>query len=117
MNISIYVPSSNYLTIYVFYSIGKLNKPLPSLIAQKYSANTKEIIAINFMRILREGPEVSFMGSPTVSPTTAALYASEPLPLYLLVLLDAPINFYNIYNINNIDEIDEIHYRILLHIQ
>jgi len=35
---------------------------------------TKEIIAINFIKILRAGPEVSFNGSPTVSPTTAALW-------------------------------------------
>lgn len=35
---------------------------------------TKDIIAINLMRILRAGPEVSFRGSPTVSPTTAALW-------------------------------------------
>ena len=34
---------------------------------------TREIIAINLMRMLRAGPEVSFKGSPTVSPTTAAL--------------------------------------------
>ena len=30
------------------------------------------------MRMLSEGPEVSFKGSPTVSPITAALCASEP---------------------------------------
>lgn len=36
-------------------------------------AKTKETIAINFMRMLREGPEVSLRGSPTVSPTTPAL--------------------------------------------
>ena len=34
---------------------------------------TKDIIAISFIKILRAGPEVSFRGSPTVSPTTAAL--------------------------------------------
>jgi hypothetical protein len=36
-------------------------------------ANTNEIIAINLINMLRAGPEVSFKGSPTVSPTTAAL--------------------------------------------
>ena len=30
--------------------------------------------------MLSDGPEVSLNGSPTVSPTTAALWASEPLP-------------------------------------
>jgi hypothetical protein len=36
-------------------------------------------MADNLIRILMEGPEVSFNGSPTVSPTTAALWASDPL--------------------------------------
>ena len=34
----------------------------------------------SLMRMFREGPEVSLKGSPTVSPTTAALWHSEPLP-------------------------------------
>mmetsp|Transcript_40021 Transcript_40021/g.73920 ORF Transcript_40021/g.73920 Transcript_40021/m.73920 type:complete len:324 (+) Transcript_40021:319-1290(+) len=46
----------------------------------KKSAKTTEIMAMSFMRMLRAGPEVSLSGSPTVSPTTAALWASEPLP-------------------------------------
>ena len=33
----------------------------------------------SLMRMFREGPEVSLKGSPTVSPTTAALWHSEPL--------------------------------------
>ena len=41
-------------------------------------ANIKEMIAINFTKMLSAGPEVSFNGSPTVSPTTAALWISEP---------------------------------------
>ena len=41
----------------------------------------REIMAMSFMRMLRAGPEVSFKGSPTVSPTTAALWTSEPLPI------------------------------------
>jgi hypothetical protein len=36
-------------------------------------AKINEIIAINFIKIFKAGPEVSFRGSPTVSPTTAAL--------------------------------------------
>ena len=35
-------------------------------------------MAINFIRIFKAGPEVSFNGSPTVSPTTAALWISDP---------------------------------------
>ena len=34
---------------------------------------TRDMIAINFIRMFRDGPDVSFKGSPTVSPTTAAL--------------------------------------------
>ncbi len=43
-----------------------------------------------------EGPEVSLKGSPTVSPTTAAAWVSEPLPprlpfsMYFLALSHAP---------------------------
>ena len=42
--------------------------------------NTTATIVINLIKILIEGPEVSLNGSPTVSPTTAALCASLPLP-------------------------------------
>lgn len=46
------------------------------------------------MRILREGPLVSLRGSPTVSPTTAALCSSEPFIFlaskYFLQLSQAP---------------------------
>ena len=35
---------------------------------------------MSFNKILIEGPEVSLKGSPTVSPTTAALCVSEPFP-------------------------------------
>ena len=51
---------------------------------------------INLMRILSDGPEVSLKGSPTVSPTTVALWHSEPLPpysplsTYFLALSQAP---------------------------
>ena len=41
--------------------------------SQKTLAKIREIIAESLTRILRDGPEVSFNGSPTVSPTTAAL--------------------------------------------
>lgn len=65
--------------------------------------NTRETIAINLIRILRLGPLVSFNGSPTVSPTTAALWIYEPLvttvfvssfknpaSIYFLALSQAP---------------------------
>ena len=42
--------------------------------------NTMETVEHSLMRMFREGPEVSLKGSPTVSPMTAALWHSEPLP-------------------------------------
>ena len=53
-------------------------------------------MVISLIRMLIDGPEVSLKGSPTVSPTTAALWASEPLPpsfrpsMYFLALSQAP---------------------------
>lgn len=43
-------------------------------------AITIETIDISLIRMLSDGPEVSLKGSPTVSPTTVALWQSEPLP-------------------------------------
>ena len=43
-------------------------------------AITSATTDINLMRMLRAGPAVSLNGSPTVSPTTAALWVSLPLP-------------------------------------
>ena len=48
--------------------------------ATKAGANTRDTMAISLSRMLRLGPEVSLKGSPTTSPSTAALWASEPLP-------------------------------------
>ena len=58
--------------------------------------NTSETMVISFIRMFMLGPEVSLNGSPTVSPTTAALCASLPLPpklppsMYFLALSHAP---------------------------
>ncbi len=43
-------------------------------------ANVSETMVMRLMRMFMDGPDVSLNGSPTVSPTTAALWASEPLP-------------------------------------
>lgn len=43
-------------------------------------AITMATMLISFIKIFKDGPEVSLNGSPTVSPITAALWASEPLP-------------------------------------
>ena len=66
-------------------------------------AKISDKIAINFTKMLRAGPEVSLRGSPTVSPTTAALWISDPflttspssslmapLSIYFLALSHAP---------------------------
>ena len=45
----------------------------------KIGAITRPIKQVSFIKIFIEGPEVSLNGSPTVSPVTAALWASEPL--------------------------------------
>jgi len=44
----------------------------------KNGAITKATTDINFNKMFKDGPEVSLKGSPTVSPTTAALCGSEP---------------------------------------
>ena len=41
---------------------------------EKYLQNTKDKMAINFIKMFKLGPLVSFNGSPTVSPMTAALW-------------------------------------------
>lgn len=47
---------------------------------EKYLQKTKDKMAINLIKMLRLGPLVSFKGSPTVSPITAALWISLPFP-------------------------------------
>ena len=42
-------------------------------VCEKYLQKTKDKMAINLIKMLRLGPLVSFKGSPTVSPITAAL--------------------------------------------
>lgn len=46
---------------------------------EKYWQKTSDKMDINFIKMFRLGPEVSLRGSPTVSPTTAALWISLPL--------------------------------------
>ena len=46
--------------------------PLKGAILSKEAPKTNDTIADNLIKIFNEGPEVSFKGSPTVSPTTAA---------------------------------------------
>ena len=52
-------------------------------------------MAISLTKIFKAGPDVSFNGSPTVSPTTAALWISDPFltisPYWSLI---APLSIY-----------------------
>lgn len=54
-----------------------IDKPLNYFYEKEYltisDAKTMEAIESSLIRILMEGPAVSLKGSPTVSPTTAAL--------------------------------------------
>ncbi len=43
-------------------------------------AKISDVMADSFIKMLIEGPLVSFRGSPTVSPTTAALCSSVVIP-------------------------------------
>ena len=64
--------------------------------AGRISSDTRFMTLI---RGLSAGPAVSLNGSPTVSPMTAALWASEPFPpswpssMYFLALSQAPPEF------------------------
>ena len=64
----------------------------PAITAKSKSATILVILIIG----LTAGPAVSLYGSPTVSPVTAALCASEPFPpwfpssIYFLALSQAP---------------------------
>lgn len=58
-------------------------------------ANTSDKIAISLIKMFKAGPEVSFNGSPTVSPTTAALWISVPLVTFLpFSSIMAPLSMY-----------------------
>src|SRR5690606_36068850 len=84
--------------VHLFHD-GSLTQNQP--IATKLCRTTKPAITtltilISLIRIFRLGPLVSLNGSPTVSPTTAALWDSLPLPprfpasMYFLALSQAP---------------------------
>src|SRR5690606_41902357 len=60
----------------LYYSLNK--SCCESDISYKNGAITRATTDINFNNMLREGPEVSLNGSPTVSPTTVALCISDP---------------------------------------
>merc|ERR1712156_1067924 len=43
-----------------------------------FAPKTRLMMAVSFITMFKAGPEVSFNGSPTVSPVTEFLWASEP---------------------------------------
>src|SRR5690606_39356006 len=65
-------------------------------ILENQGASPSATTLISLMRMFIAGPAVSLNGSPTVSPTTAALCGSEPLPpcapvsMYFFALSQAP---------------------------
>jgi len=64
-------------------------KRRPPWVAKK-GANTRDSTAISLIRMFNDGPDVSLRGSPTVSPITAALCASDPLGPRVLACSEAP---------------------------
>lgn len=56
----------------------------------KKGANTSDSTAMSLIRMLSDGPDVSFSGSPIVSPITAALWGSDPLGPRVLACSEAP---------------------------
>lgn len=66
---------------YTLALIAHSQKGPPSLFEKFLMAvpKTRLMIAVSFMTMFNAGPEVSLSGSPTVSPVTEFLCASEPL--------------------------------------
>jgi len=62
----------------MFYKLPADQENRPNVTVRP--AITTETMVISLIRMLREGPEVSLNGSPTVSPTTPALWAALPFP-------------------------------------
>ena len=90
--VSVTVPSSAVSTATVISTAGSFNKAESETSGRSNAidgAITNATTDINFKRMFNDGPEVSLKGSPTVSPTTAALCGSEPLP-YLTPLISTP---------------------------
>src|SRR5688572_20108268 len=57
-------------------------------------ASTSVIVASSLISTCSDGPAVSLNGSPTVSPTTAALCGSDFLPTTTPSTLNSPLSMY-----------------------
>lgn len=55
--------------------------PPKNAVFENPPTNTKLIIDMSLIKMFKLGPLVSFNGSPTVSPITAALCCTLPFPL------------------------------------
>lgn len=77
----------------IFFKLNYINNH--TALVEKYLQNTNDKIAISFIKIFKLGPLVSFKGSPTVSPMTAALWISDPfLTVYpFSIIIPASIYF------------------------
>lgn len=80
-------PLPQCISHYLF--LQKILKSRPPWVAKK-GANTSDSTAMSLMRMFRDGPDVSFSGSPMVSPITAALCGSEPFGPRVLACSEAP---------------------------
>jgi hypothetical protein len=61
-------------------------------VLSKNPTKMSEKMAESLMRMLRAGPEVSFNGSPTVSPITAALCSGDPFFLWTPSITSYPLS-------------------------
>ena len=80
------------------YTMTRLHSHTAPLVAvpENKGTSTSVIVDSSLIRMCMEGPAVSLQGSPTVSPVTEALCASDPFPpnlpvsIYFLALSQAP---------------------------
>lgn len=63
----------------IYWSQAGPPEALEQCVAMK-EPKIREVMALSLTKIFRDGPLVSFSGSPTVSAVTAFLCAVEPLP-------------------------------------
>ena len=66
------------------------NEHYRKAVLSKNEAKTREKMADNLTKMFNEGPLVSFNGSPTVSPMTAALCSGDPFFLTTSSIFNYP---------------------------
>mmetsp|Transcript_25716 Transcript_25716/g.63780 ORF Transcript_25716/g.63780 Transcript_25716/m.63780 type:complete len:204 (+) Transcript_25716:217-828(+) len=86
-----------FISLFVYLVIAVAAAASPAVADDTNTGvSTIVTVATNLINTCTDGPAVSFDGSPTVSPTTAALWVSLPLPpsapvsTYFLALSHAP---------------------------